>query len=60
MERTVRTLADIYDDPVGAREEIIAAWMESLEDCGLAIHREPTMVKRKKLDYSSIETSDEE
>jgi hypothetical protein len=49
-----RTLAEVCDDPIGAKEEIMAAWYASLEECGMSVYREPKLVSSHRLDFSSL------
>jgi hypothetical protein len=53
-----RTYAEVCDDPIGAQEEVMAAWMQSLEDAGMTIYREPKLVSRRELDFSEITNED--
>jgi len=47
----MRKVEDVLDDPLGCREEIMAAYMQDLEDCGMTIYREPKKVNRRLLDF---------
>jgi len=51
-----QSIADICDEPMGAKEELVAAWMEALEDCGMTLYREPKVVSRRRLNLVSMNT----
>ena len=53
--KSVRAMQSICDDPIGAEEEIMSAFMQSLEEAGgMSIYREPKLVSHRDLDFSSI------
>ena len=60
----VRSLVDIWDDPIGAKEEVTAGILDRLEDCGFTVRRSgPTKtVSSRRLDYVAlaIQASEEE
>ena len=49
-----KTMGEILDDPIGAEEQIMSAYMERLEDAGMAVYREHRLVDYRELDFSSL------